>query len=158
MKDLGDKIHEAVLNEPTTVEFIDKKGKKVWKFKVGLLSVREVIQISQIAYKIELKDTHDLRAIHEAISTQSGKVISIIAIMIKSRTRMPMMLIRWIIKKYSTPDDFVKLIGLVYTSMSVKSFMNSIILLTGVSLVKREEIIADQEQKEKLEKEKSEKA
>lgn len=142
MKDLSDKIHKAVLNEPTKVEFVNKKGKVVWTFKVGLLSVKEAIRISQISYGIQIDDKIDLRTIHKVISTQSDNAITIISIMLKSRSRLPFWLIKWIVKTYSTPDALIELTGLVYDSIRVKSFMDSIILLTGMSLIRKEEIIA----------------
>lgn len=148
MRDLGDKIHSAILNESTNVEFVNKKGKVVWTFKVGLLSTGEAIKVSEIAYGIQIDEKLDLRAIHKAISTQSDKAITIISLMFKSRSRLPLTLIKFIVKRYTTPDALVELTGLVYDSIKVKSFMDSIILLTGMSLIKEKEIIAfDKEEK-----------
>lgn len=145
---LGNKIHKAILNEPVFVEFYNKKGKVKFKFKVGLLSLKEVVQISKVAYNINLPDRKDIGVIHEIVVKNYSKIVSIIAIMIKSRTWVPTWIIRIIIMRYTNSDSLVKLIGLVYDAMSVKSFMNSITLLTGVSLIKKEEIIASMKKME----------
>jgi len=149
MDDLGDRIHKVVLDEPTSVDFLNKSGKKVISFKVGLLSVREVVKISQIAYKIRIPEKQDISAVHALVSKESGRVIQIISIMLKSRSRLPLPVIRYIVRRYSTAEDLQKLVMLAYDSMNVKSFLSSIILLTGMSLIKPEEIKASQEKEAK---------
>jgi len=148
-KDLGKEIHRVILNEPVKVRFTDKKGKVVRTFKIGLLSLSEAVQISRIAYGTQVKKEVGVAEMHELISLQSDKLIEVITIMLKSRSRLPKWYIKRIINKYSNPNDLEGLISLVYDSMAVKSFLNSIILLSGMSLIKQEEIIASREQLKK---------
>lgn len=148
-EDLGQKIHRTILGEPARINFTDKKGRIVKTFYVGLLSVKEVIQISRIVYGIDKKTEADISALHKLITEYSDKIISVIAIMLKSRSRLPLWYIKLIIRKYTTSADLLSLVNAVYEAMDVKSFLNSIILATGMSLIKKEEIIASKSDLEK---------
>jgi hypothetical protein len=153
-KDLGHKIHRAILNEPVTISLTNKKGKPVKKFKIGLLSVREAIKISQLAYGNRLKEVKDMADIHDVITLNQKRLIKIVGIFLKSRSRLPEWYIRHLIRKYTTPADLETMVALIYEGMAVKPFLNSIIQMNGMSLIKQEEIIAYQDQLTKIQEKK----
>lgn len=153
-EDLGQKIHRVILNQPKLVDILNKEGKIVHTFNVGLLSVKEVVQISRIVYGSSKSEKQDIATFHKLIVEESEKVISVIAIMFKSRSMLPMWYIKRLIRNNVDSDNLNQLTNLVYDAMDIKNFLNSIILTTGMSLIKQEEIIASKTELTKTRKKK----
>ena len=158
-KIIQEKTVSAILQEPVrfwaTIESpnilhkigILKKKKAYWIKPPSLATVirisREILKLTDIR---GVSDTNIAAKIIEQAESNIDGLTNIICLAIHNRKELPEKKLKNFLIKNLTINQMLQIFVIIVSMLDVQSFTNTITLITGVSLLKTEELIAFGEQ------------
>ncbi|WP_231464672.1 hypothetical protein [Pedobacter sp. Leaf132] len=144
---------DVILNKTIDVEFdivkptlIEKiRNKKVRVFKVRRACLDTLLLFSNLTLDIITESSTEKKTLAEhlkAISCDVKLTVTLIAILLLNTNELPVKkLEKWLLRNLDN-EDFYKTLVILVDHSRIENFLNSIILLKGMSLLKTEEMIA----------------
>ena len=157
-----DSTVDAILEQPVKITI--RVDNPTWKHKLRLVQRSQtfilkplvcgtILRISKVIESMELdKNGFDDKILMDVgvdqVVKNMNKMIEVVALAMTNTESGPSNSLRRYLLENARPSEIFTIIKIIIKQMNVMDFMTSIILIKGMSLFKKEEIIASGEQSE----------